>query len=261
MKLVSWSQIRDVVKRADVILEVVDSRDPETTRSRKAESIIKNEGKELIIVLNKCDLIPRTYAEAWKKFYESKGLKAIYISTRHRHGTRILRREILKATPAIPVITAVIGFPKVGKSSIINVLKGKHSASTSPYPGSPGYTKNIQLYRISSKIYMIDTPGIIPVEGGGVEAIIRGKPVESIEEPVNIAIKLIERIMKYVPTAFIQAYGIEVNDPLKILEVIALKRGWIYRKTQEPNIDEAARAIIRDFHEGKIPYYVPPPSQ
>lgn len=260
MILATWSQLREIIRRADVILEVVDARDPESTRSRKAESMIRSEGKSFLIVLNKCDLIPRSYAEGWKQYYESQGLKAVYISTRMRYGTKILRRHIMELAVSTPVIVAVIGFPKVGKSSIINVLKGKHSAQTSPYPGTPGYTKKAQLYRISSKMYMIDTPGIIPIEGGDLEAIIRGKGVESIREPVPVAIKLIDRIMTYVPTAFIEAYGIHEKDPLKILEELAIRRGWIYRKTHEPNIDEAARAVIRDFHSGKIPYYVPPPS-
>jgi len=259
MKLATWKQLREVIRRADIILEVLDSRDPETTRSLRAESIIRSEGKDFILVLNKCDLIPKTYAEGWKKFYERNGLKAIYISTKQRYGTRILRREILRIAITTPVIVAVIGFPKVGKSSIINILKGKHSAQTSPYPGTPGYTKNVQLYKIDNRIYMIDTPGVIPIEGGELEAIIRGKPVESINEPVNIAIKLMKRIQKYVPSAFLQAYGVDEKDPLKLLEFIAVKRGWFYKTTHEPNIDEAARTVIRDFLNGKIPYYVPPP--
>ena len=260
MRLATWRQLREVIRRADLILEVLDSRDPETTRSLKAESIIKSEGKDFILVLNKCDLIPRIYAEEWKKFYERKGLKAVYISTKHRRGTRILRREILRAAITTPVIVAIIGFPKVGKSSIINVLKGKHSAQTSPYPGTPGYTKNVQLYKIDNKIYMIDTPGVIPVEGGELETVIRGRPIEKINEPVNIAIKLIEKIQRYVPSAFLQAYGTNEKNPIKLLEFIAVKRGWFYKTTHEPNLDEAARALIRDFLNGKIPYYVPPPT-
>ena len=55
----------------------------------------------------------------------------------------------------------VIGYPNVGKSSLINVLKGRHSAGTSPLPG---YTKAIQLIKISNKLYFYDIPGLFTKE-------------------------------------------------------------------------------------------------
>jgi len=93
------------------------------------------------------------------------GLPTVYIAAARKMGTIKLRRAIKKIAPSLPTIVSVIGYPKVGKSSIINALKGKHSASTSPYPGSPGYTRTFQLYRVDPNILMIDTPGILPVEG------------------------------------------------------------------------------------------------
>lgn len=31
--------------------------------------------------------------------------------------------------------------------------------------------------------------------------------------------------------------------------------------TKEPIVDEAAKAIIRDYHEGKLNFYITPPEQ
>jgi len=260
MKLISWRKLREIVASADVVLEVLDVRDPLATQSKRAESIVRKLGRDLIVVLNKCDLVPLWVSRGWAEYFRSRGYKTVFISATHRYGTKKLRKAIVEMIAVRPAVLAVIGYPKVGKSSIINALKGKHSAPTSPYPGTTGYTKVSQLYRIGNDLYIIDTPGIIPVEGEGIEAIIRGKPVESIEEPVNVAIELIKRILYYNPKAFKIAYGIAETDPIKILETIALRRGWIYKKTREPNIDEAARAVIRDYHRGKIPFYVPPPN-
>ncbi|MGB9828320.1 MAG: GTP-binding protein, partial [Thermosphaera sp.] len=127
-----------------------------------------------------------------------------------------------------------------------------------PYPGSPGYTRSFQLYRIDEDIYMIDTPGVIPVEGGDLERVLRGYPPEKLEDPVNPAIELIKKILSYNKEAFAIAYGIETQDPLSILEQYAVKRGWFYKTTKEPLIEEAARAIIRDYHDGRIPFYERP---
>jgi len=258
MVLIGWKRIRRIVSSADIVLEVLDARDPLTTMSRELEKIVREMGRELILVLNKADLVPRSIVEEWVRLLRGRGYHAVYIAAAKHMGTRILRREIKKVAVALPVTVAVVGFPKTGKSTIINALKGRHSASTSPIPGSPGYTKHIQLYRIDKNILMIDTPGIIPVEGGELERIIRGQNPDQLEDPVNPALSLIKKILKHNPTAFIQAYGIEETDPLKILEEYAIKRGWFYKSTREPLIEEAARQIIRDFHEGKIPFYVKP---
>lgn len=256
--LATWHDLRLIVSRADVVLEVLDARDPMNTRSRRLEKIVEDMGKELILVLNKSDLVPREVVEKWTRILRDKGYHAVYIAARDHKGTRVLRRTIKEVAPAFPVIVAVTGYPKTGKSTIINALKGRHSASTSPIPGSPGYTKHAQLYRIDSKILMIDTPGVIPVEGGILEKVIRGISPEQLDDPVEPAVMLIEKILKHNPYAFRSAYGITETDPLKILEKIAVKRGWFYKKTKEPLIEEAARTIIRDYHRGKIPFFVKP---
>jgi len=260
MQLIGWRKLVEVVRRADAVLEVLDARDPLSTQSRRLESMVRKEGRALLLVLNKADLVPLWVSKGWAAYFRSRGYRAVFVSATKRYGTRMLRRAIRDLVPVKPAVLAVVGYPKVGKSSIINVLKGKYSAQTSPYPGSPGYTKVSQLYRIGEDLYLIDTPGVIPVEGGELEAVIRGGPVESIREPVTVASKLIERILRYVPRAFEEAYGIASRDPIEIMSELARRRGWFYRKTGEPLIEEAARTIIRDFHNGKIPYYVPPPS-
>jgi ribosome biogenesis GTPase A len=258
MILASWRTLAWIIRRADVVLEVVDARDPISTRSRRLERMVNSLGRKLIIVINKADLIPRSVAEKWKRIFEDQGYRTVYIAAREHKGTRILRRTIREVAETTPTIVAVTGFPKTGKSTIINALKGRHSASTSPIPGSPGYTTHSQLYRIGQNLYMIDTPGIIPVEGGPLEAVIRGKPPEELSDPVKPAVMLLERALKYNPLSVKQAYGIDERDPYRILELIALHRGWRYKSDGEPLIEEAARTVIRDYHRGKLLFYVPP---
>lgn len=258
MILASWRTLAWIIRRADVVLEVVDARDPMSTRSRRLERMVSALGKKLIIVINKADLVPRDVAEKWKRLLVDRGYNAVYMAARDHKGTRVLRREIRRVADASPIVVAVTGFPKTGKSTIINALKGRHSASTSPIPGSPGYTTHAQLYRIGQNMYMIDTPGVIPVEGGRLEAVIRGRPPEQLRDPVRPAVMLLERALRYNPLAVKEAYGIDEKDPYKILELIALKRGWRYKSDGEPLIEEAARAVIRDYHEGKLLFYVPP---
>jgi len=256
--LASWSQLERMVSGVDVVLMVLDVRDPVGTFSRRLESIVRRKGRKLILVLNKADLVPRDVAEEWKRYYMEKGYTVVYMAAARHMGTLRLRRTIRRVAPVLPTVVAVAGYPKVGKSSIINALKGRHSAPTSPYPGSPGYTRHFQLYRVDKNILMVDSPGVIPVEGGELERVIRGFPPEKLDDPVLPAIKLIERILKYHPDAFKRAYGVSRTDPLGILEEIAVKRGWFYKSTREPLIEEAARLVIRNYHDGSIPFYIRP---
>jgi len=256
--LASWRTLAWIVRRADVVLEVVDARDPMSSRSRRLERMAQALGKKLIIVINKADLVPRDVADKWKRILEDMGYPTVYMAARDHKGTRVLRRKIKSVAESEPIIVAVTGFPKTGKSTIINALKGRHAASTSPIPGSPGYTTHAQLYRIGNNMYMIDTPGVIPVEGGFLEAVIRGRPPEQLRDPVRPAMLLLERALQYSPDSVRKAYGIEERDPYRILELIALKRGWRYRSDGEPLVEEAARTVIRDYHEGKLLFYVPP---
>jgi len=259
VRLASWNLIRELVLTSDIVLEVVDIRDPINTRSTKLEGIVSELNKSLIVVINKSDLVPRNVAESWKKYFNELGLNAVYISARDRLGTRVLRSEINKLKLSKkPLVIAVVGYPKVGKSTLINTLKGRHSASTSTTPGSPGYTKKSRLYRISGGIYLIDTPGLVPPEGDDVELVIRAKPLDEIENVVNVATRLISKILKYNKTAFKDAYGITDVDPYKILEVLALKRGWISKRDREPLIHEAAKTVVRDYLDGKIVFYYTP---
>jgi ribosome biogenesis GTPase A len=258
MQLASWRLLARLIKQSDVVVEVVDIRDPISTRSKRVEKMANAFDKKLLIVLNKADLVPRLVAEKWKRILEGHGYEVLYVSATKRLGTRMLRGAIKGIAGTKPFVAVVVGYPKTGKSSIINALRARKGAQTSPVPGSPGYTRTHQLYKVEPGFYLIDTPGTIPVEGSWPEAIIRGKSPEELKDPVPPAISLIKRIMKYNPKAFEEAYGITHKDPYTILEELAKKRGWFYKKTKEPLIEEAARTIIRDYHKAKIRFFVPP---
>ena len=55
-----WNELYKVIDSSDVVIHVLDARDPLGTRCRSVEKYIKEEAphKHLIFVLNKCDLVP-----------------------------------------------------------------------------------------------------------------------------------------------------------------------------------------------------------
>lgn len=89
----------------------------------------------------------------------------MFVSSREHQGTKILRNSVKELLGGREGVVGVVGYPKTGKSSVINALKGRHATSTSSVPMSTGFTKSLQLVRIDSRIYAIDSPGVIPPDG------------------------------------------------------------------------------------------------
>lgn len=259
MRLTSWALLDRLIRKADVVLEVLDSRVPLETRSVRVERAAQMAGKPVIVVLNKADLVPRRVLRGWIRLLRGLGFRVVPMVARARRGVKALKRAIRESTSKRPIIVLVVGLPKTGKSTVINALKGKASASTSPYPGTTGYTKTVQLYRADYDIKIIDTPGVIPSGEDWLETLIRSRPVDGLTNPVKPAVELLKRVLTSQPKAVKEAYGIAERNPYRVLELIAFKRGWRY-KDGEPLVEEAARTILRDYHSAKLRFYKAPPT-
>ena len=248
-----WFQLKAVLRKADVVMEVVDARDPLSTRSPELERLVERLGKKLVIVINKADLVPREVLDQWKLVL-SREYPTIYLSARERLGTRWLWRIVKQLTSKRPVVVAVAGLPNVGKSTILNILKGKHSASTSPIPG---WTKTWMMARAATWLKVVDTPGVVP-KGDEEELAIRGalRP-EALDDPVPAAVKLITLLKEKDPDFLKRYYGVEEDDPIAALEKIAERRGLL-KKGGKPNVEEAARVLLRDWQTGRIVVYFTP---
>ncbi|CUX77418.1 50S ribosomal subunit maturation GTPase RbgA (B. subtilis YlqF) [Thermococcus chitonophagus] len=230
-------------------MEVVDARDPIGTRNRKLERMVLESGKKLLIVMNKADLVPKEWAEEYKRRSE---IPVIFISARERKGTGILRKELKKIAREIDkekVKVALIGYPNVGKSTIINVLKGKHAVGTAPIPG---YTKGKQLIRLTKRLWLLDTPGVVPIDDFDELVIKGGFPADKIRDPVSPALKLIRRILETRKEALTDKFGIkDFEGEEDILKKIGEKRG-LFREGGEVDLEETARWFLREWQTGRF---------
>ena len=249
-----WRKFWKAVKEADIIVEVLDSRDPEGFRIKSIEEKLTELGKKIILVINKADLVPREILEEWKNFL-SKEHPTLYISARYRKGTGMLRKLILKVAGKKDLVkVAVVGYPNVGKSTIINILKGSHSAPTGALPG---VTRHLQVLR-RGRIRIIDTPGVFPIEDE-LSLIYKGSiRVENLDDPINSCSELLKKILEIDKDAIKRAYGIKSIEPLEIIELFAEKRKR-YKKGGELDLETAARMIIKDWLDGKITIWRRPP--
>ena len=60
--------LKQVIEESDVIIEVLDARDPEGCRSEEIEQEALKQNKKVILILNKIDLVPPQNARMWQKY-------------------------------------------------------------------------------------------------------------------------------------------------------------------------------------------------
>jgi ribosome biogenesis GTPase A len=239
-----WRIVNDVLEKADMILLVMDARHIVESRNLEIEEKITSAGKPILYVINKCDLVDRKKVQK-----EASTLRpSVYISAKDHLGTAILREKIMILCKSIDhtIRVGVLGYPNVGKSSIINALKGKSSAKVS---SMSGYTKYRQNVRVSSRIILIDTPGVIPYKEHDMykQSIIGTINANRAKDPDLLILEILAKN----PGMLEDVYGVETNDDKEsVLEAIAIKK-CVLTKGGKPDIERASRMILQDIQKGK----------
>ena len=235
--------VHKVIEKSDIVLEILDARFIDETKNREIEYKVKNRNKILIQVINKCDYVDKSHLDEIKGELEN----CVFISATKRFGITLLRQKIralAKKKKIKKPIVGVVGYPNVGKSSIINVLKGKGSAKTSP---EAGFTKGAQYLKIGKDFLMIDTPGVIARGKNNEEelVLIGAKNPYAMKDPDLAVIKL----LKDNPGLIEKRYGVEIKeDKEETIEDIALKLN-LKKKGNLPDVDRVSRKILQDWVE------------
>ncbi len=246
--------VNKIIYEADIILEVLDARFIEKTRNPEIEKKVKSLGKTLVFVLNKADLVD---VDKVKANIELENLKPnVFFSNKDRKSASILKRlmKILaKRLDKDDVNIGVVGYPNSGKSSLINLVVGKKVARTSP---EAGYTKGIQKLKISTGLYLIDTPGIIPEnEKTSINRDVLTKKAQigavTWDRTKNPDM-IVFRLMGEYPGLLEKHYGIKAEGDTEVL-LEQLGRRWHYlKKGNEVDEVRSAKHILKDWQEGKI---------
>jgi len=244
--------VNKIIDECDVILLVLDARDPEMTRNRELEKKIKAKGKKLIYVLNKADLVPKDILEKWKEVF---GENTVFVSAKRRLGTKILREMIkqsLKEMGKKEGKVGIVGYPNVGKSSIINALTGKRKALTGSVAG---LTKGEQWVRLTKNIKLMDTPGVLEMRDEDDLVISGALRLEKVENPIPPALKILSRINNFDNSIIKEYFGVDYEEvDEELLKKIGNKRSYL-TKGGEVDLVRTAKTIIKEYQDGKLNYY------
>jgi len=258
-----WNELYKVIDSSDVVVQVLDARDPLGTRSSLVEEYLKKEKqhKHLLFVLNKVDLVPTWVTQKWVAILSQEyPTIAFHASLTHPFGKGALInvfRQLGKLHQNSKQISVgFIGYPNTGKSSVINALRSKKVCKTAPIAGE---TKVWQYITLMRKIYLIDCPGIVPPSKSETDAEKVLKGVVRVEHLANPEDYVTEILARCKPKYVSRNYKIKSwKDNIDFLEQLAKKCGRLL-KGGEPDINAVSKIVLNDFNRGKLPFFTPPP--
>eukprot|EP00546_Thalassionema_frauenfeldii_P009468 CAMPEP_0178930054 /NCGR_PEP_ID=MMETSP0786-20121207/20998_1 /TAXON_ID=186022 /ORGANISM="Thalassionema frauenfeldii, Strain CCMP 1798" /LENGTH=635 /DNA_ID=CAMNT_0020606491 /DNA_START=162 /DNA_END=2069 /DNA_ORIENTATION=- len=173
----------------------------------------------------------------------------------------------------------MVGFPNVGKSSVINVLVGSskhsHGVSRVGVASQPGKTKHFQTLFLPDRddMMLCDCPGLVfPSFVSSIADLIAAGvyPISQMRDYRPV----IELVCQRIPREILNAqYGIQMPIPKdlgnrdvvapptadELLTTYCVARSMLAASSGVPDYQRASRVVIKDYTDGKLLYCHTPP--
>ncbi|MBE9222149.1 ribosome biogenesis GTPase YlqF [Cyanobacterium stanieri LEGE 03274] len=268
MTLIQWypghiskaeRQLKEQLKRVDVVLEVRDARIPLASHHPQVKEWIGD--KPRLLILNREDMISNVIKQEWQEWFKNQGETPFFTNAKDGKGVKAInkasqgcgtdvnaRRKSRGMLPR-PVRAVVIGFPNVGKSALINRLLNRKIVASAR---KAGVTRQLQWVRISKDIELLDAPGIIPLKLENQEDALKLAICEDIGEAAynnqEVAQQFVDLLVNLgTENVLKERYGLDALD-LTGEEFIIKLAQMKYQNDQE----RVARQILQDFRKGYL---------
>ncbi|MED6143525.1 Nuclear/nucleolar GTPase 2 [Stylosanthes scabra] len=224
-----WGELYKVIDSSDVVVQVLDARDPQGTRCYHLERHLKEhcKHKHMVLLLNKCDLVPAWATKGWLRVLSKEyPTLAFHASINKSFGKgsllSVLRQFSRLKSDKQAISVGFVGYPNVGKSSVINTLR----------------TKNVCK----------DSETDVVLKG-----VVRVTNLQDAADHIGEVLKRVKK--EHLERAYRIKEWVDENDFLLQL----CKSTGKLLKGGEPDLMTAAKMILHDWQRGKIPFFVPPP--
>jgi ribosome biogenesis GTPase A len=273
-----WDLVKQIVRESDIVLEILDARAVDISRNLQLEQLIKDKNRPRIYVINKVDLINKRELEnIVAKMHKEPNSEIVYVTKRDKRSARNLLAKIRQVfakygkrpdfgkDPIIKrpyreakadIVVGVVGYPNVGKSSIINAISFTSKAKVSSKSGT---THGVHWITAGKDIKLIDTPGVIPLEKVDETklGIIAAKSIDRLKEPDVVAGTIIDQYLKENKLGVLEEfYGFKIleedkENPYFILDRLAIAKGHL-KRGGFPDEKRTSRMLVKDWQEGHL---------
>lgn len=276
-----WRQLWRVIERSQVVCQIVDARNPLFFRSPDLEAYVKEQSKRYVLILNKADLVDQEVREKWSAYLLSENLEHFHFSANQEQefidkdliqetefgpefdsrnpGYIYSGKEILQILSGPSALTiGCVGYPNVGKSSVINVLCRKKLVGVAAQPGK---TKHLQTLILSETVTLCDCPGLVfpSLISSRSEMVTCGVlPIDQIKDVLSpmeiVCLRVKSQVLQ-------ERYGIHLTGRLSaraLLQRIAIHRGF-FNGSGQPDEVKVGKMVLKDYVNGKLRFSHLPP--
>lgn len=259
-----------LMPKCDVVVELLDARLPESSRNPLLDELrsqVQGKGEEgrpgalpCVTVLNKADLADPVVTRQWRDLFEKeRGVRTVAISVNQPGEADRVVRLVKKLAPkriekGLKVRVVVVGIPNVGKSTLINALRGKKVAGVGD---EPAVTKGKQEIDLKNGVVLIDTPGILwpkfEDEAVGYRLAMSGAIKDTAMDYDDVAVYALRYLIDAYPNELRARYKLDElpDDPLAVLTMIGKKRGCLIGGG-EVDWNRAGELLLREMRAGKL---------
>jgi|JI61114C2RNA_FD_contig_31_2916216_length_1069_multi_3_in_0_out_0_1 nuclear GTP-binding protein len=244
--------------------------------------------KKIILLLNKIDLVPVENAHQWQNYLRREYPTVLFKANLQNQQTHLssnvlfkkslmensqVAEEMIKSSKSVgpdhlvqlikqlskvegtnrAVTVGLIGYPNVGKSSVINSLKRTKACQVSSVAGS---TKCLQEVKLDKQVKLLDCPGVIFEMQDKTNLILRNtlKLDDDLDEIVQAILEKVEH------PQLLELYKIETFKGCEdFLAKVARSAGRLI-KGGIPDFKKAAKMVVEDWNKGRIKYFTIPPN-